>query len=301
MAGHLLNGVIDGLTVLIAGILGLLWDLASAAFTTPDVTTVAQVIAMAATVQNLVNALFVLAILAVGVMVMGHGTVQTRYSIGELLPRLVVGFIAANFAVPICHHLIEFANAVTEALTFGDLDTDETMARLRALVGPAVANTTNGLLALIISIMLTVLTAMLLATWLVRVGLLIVLVGLAPAALACHATPFTDPAARLWWRALLGTLGTVVLQVVAMSTTMTIFLDPQADTDALGVPSDPTGTVQLFTVVCLLWVTIRIPALMRRYVTRGGGGPNVAGMALRMFTVQRLAGSCACLPQIARL
>jgi hypothetical protein len=290
MVGRFLDGVIIALANMLAAILGLLWDLAATALTTPDVTTMSQVKTMAGTAQGLVNTVFVLAIVTVGVLVMGHGTVQTRYSFGELAPRLVIGFLAANFALPICHALIVGANAVTEALTFGDIDTDQSIAQLKTLVGPALSDQTNALLALIAVAMLTVLTAMLLATWLVRVGLLIVLVGLAPVALACHATPFTDAAARLWWRALLGTLGTVVLQVIAISTTMTIFLNPDTNLGALGLPNDPTGTIQLFIVICLLWVTIRIPALMRRYVTHGGAGPNVVGMALRMVTVQRLAG-----------
>ncbi|GAA1025692.1 hypothetical protein GCM10009557_00600 [Virgisporangium ochraceum] len=290
MAGRFLEGILTALTALLAAILGLLWDLAASAFTTPDVTTIAQVEAMASTAQGVVNVTFIVAVLTIGVLVMSYGTVQTRYSLGELAPRLVIGFIAANFAIPICSALIEAANAVAEALTFGDVDTDETIAQLRTLVGPALTDQTNALLGLIAVAMLTVLTAMLLATWLIRVGLLIVLVGISPVALACHATPFTDPAARLWWRSLLGTLATVVLQVLAVSTTMTIFLDPNADTGALGIPNDPTGTVRLFIVICLLWATIRIPALIRRYVTHGGAGTNLIGMALRMVTVQRLAG-----------
>jgi hypothetical protein len=290
MAGRFLDGVLTALTSLLAAILGLLWDLAASALTTPDVTAIRQVDVMAATALGVVNVTFIVAILAVGILVMGHGTVQTRYSLGELAPRLVIGFIAANFALPICGALIEVANAVAGALSVGELDTGQSIAELRTLVGPALTGQTNALLTLIAVAMLTILTAMLLATWLVRVGLLIVLVGVSPVALACHATPFTDPAARLWWRALLGTLGTVGLQVLAVSTTMTIFLDPGVDTGALGLPNDPTGTVRLFVVICLLWVTIRIPALMRRYVTRGGAGPNVVGMALRMVTVQRLTG-----------
>ncbi|GIJ64884.1 hypothetical protein [Virgisporangium aurantiacum] len=291
MARWLLHGFLDELAVLVAQIIGLLWKLLSAtAFTTPDVTTVPQVMAMASNAQTLVDVTFAVAILTAGALVMGHGTVQTRYGVGELAPRLVIGFIAANFAIPICRTLIDSANAITEALTVGDLSTPQTVAQLQDLIGAALGDQTNGLLALIAATMLAVLTAMLLATWLIRIGLLVVLVGIAPIALACHATPFTDPAARLWWRAVLGTLATVVLQVLALSTTMMIFLDPRTNNDALGVPQDPTGTIRLFIVVCLLWVTIRIPGLMRRYVTRGGSGPNVVGMVLRMVTIQRVTG-----------
>ena len=36
-----------------------------------------------------VNACFILAIITAGIVVMTNGTVQSRYGVGELLPRLV--------------------------------------------------------------------------------------------------------------------------------------------------------------------------------------------------------------------
>lgn len=83
----------------------------------------------------------------------------------------------------------------------------------------------TGLLLLIIGLIIAVLLGMILVGWIVRLGVLVILVGIAPAALACHATPFTDPAARLWWRSLLGCLGTVVLQAVALYLALSIFLN----------------------------------------------------------------------------
>ena len=43
---------------------------------------------------------------------------------------------------------------------------------------------------------------------LVRVGVLVLLAGIAPLALACYSLPWTQAAAGLWWRSLLGYLGT---------------------------------------------------------------------------------------------
>jgi hypothetical protein len=56
-----------------------------------------------------------------------------------------------------------------------------------------------------------VLAVMLLLTSIVRIAVVIVLVGIAPLAPACHALPFTDTAARLWWRILLGCLAVPML------------------------------------------------------------------------------------------
>jgi len=89
---------------------------------------------------------------------------------------------------------------------------------------------------------------------------------------------------------MLGTLATVVLQAIALHTTLSIFLDPDANAASLGIPDDRTGTFELLVVLCLLWVVVKIPGLMRRYVTRGGGGggQNVAGLIVRMVLMQQL-------------
>jgi hypothetical protein len=139
-------------------------------------------------------------------------------------------------------------------------------------------------------VMIAVLTGMLLVTFIIRIGTLVFLVGIAPLALACHASPFTEGAAKLWWRSFGGLLATVTAQAFALHTTVVIFLDPAANLPSLGIPADPSGTFNLIMIACLLWATIKVPSLMRRYVTQGGGGRNPAGMFLRMISVQQLTG-----------
>lgn len=195
--------------------------------------------------------------------------------------------IAANFATPLCRALIETGNALTQALTGEPIASRASLGQLLRLVNDAVANPGNPLLIGVIALLLAVLVAMLLVAWIVRLITLIVLVGVAPAALACHALPYTDAAARLWWRAMLGCVSVVVLQALALHTTFSILLDPAANRPALGVPNDPTGVFNLFIVACLLWVTVRIPALVRRYVMTGGPR-SIAGDAVRLVVVQQL-------------
>src|SRR6266545_4598570 len=268
-----------------------LWGLlANTAFSTPDVTTLPQVQAITSKSLIVVNVGFILAIITAGITVMTHETVQIRYGVGELAPRLVVGWIAANFSMPICSHLTELANALTQALTGEGVASPGAFGQLLRVVVDAMTNPASTFLALVIGLIIAVLTGMLLVAWLVRLGVLIVLVGIAPVALACHATPYTDGAARLWWRSFLAVLGTVILQAVALHTALRIFLDPNANVPSLGLPKDPTGVLNLFIVACLLWVVVKIPGLMRRYVTRGGGQHNVAGLIVRMVLVQQLAG-----------
>lgn len=292
MASWWFDDAVGWLATAVLAVIKFLWGLlAQTAFSTPDVTTLPQVTAITGTSAMIVNVGFVVAVLTTGIVVMARETVQNRYGIAELAPRLVIGWVSSAFAVPICQHLIEVANAVTVALTGDGVTAKDSLDRMKAVTVDALTNPPSALLAVIIGVVIAALTVMLIVTWLVRAGVLIVLVGVAPVALACHALPYTEPAARLWWRALMGTLGTVVLQAVALHTALAVFLDPHANLKPLGFPQDPTGTLNLFVVLCVLWAVVKIPGLMRRYVTSaGGGGRNPAGLVVRMLVMQRLTG-----------
>jgi hypothetical protein len=289
IAESMLDTVVGWLAKAILAALKALWGLlAQTAFTSPDVTVLPQVATVSGRSQLVVNTAFVLAIIAVAVTVMTRETVQVRYGIGDLVPRMVVGFIAANFATPICSQLIQTANALTGALTGDSIAAAGSFDQMRRVVTGAPTNQSNSFLLVVVGLIIAVLTGVLLVYWLVRTGVLIMLVGIAPVALACHSTPFTEGAARLWWRSLLGVLATVALQAFAMHTALSIFLDPNANVAALGIPRDPTGTLNLFIVACLLWVTVKIPGLVRRYVMRGGQNSS-AGLVVRMLLIQQVS------------
>jgi hypothetical protein len=98
---------------------------------------------------------------------------------------------------------------------------------------------------------------------------LVILVGVAPVALACHATPWTEAAAKLWWRTLLATLGAVILQAIALHTAFSVLLSPDANVPLVGVAQvdDAAAFLNLMIVAVLLWTTVKIPALVARYVT----------------------------------
>jgi hypothetical protein len=292
MGGFLVDEVVGGLLKMVSATLAALWELlAGTAFTTPDVTGLPQVAAISARMLTIVNVSFVLAVLAAGVLVMGRETVQSRYGVAELGPRLVIGWIAANFAAPLCSWMIGFGNSLTEAVTGAQLRPDKDLRQLSAVMTASFTNTQDAFLAVVIAVILTVLTGMLLATWIVRIGTLIVVVSVAPLALACHATPFTDAVARVWWRSFAVLLATVTLQALALHVTLTVFLDPQANLPAMMLPDDPTGngTVNLLIIVCLLWTTVRIPALLRRSMG-GARQQNILSLVLRMAVVQRITG-----------
>jgi len=291
VADSMIESILTWFATAIVGSLNLLWDLlAASVFTSPDVTVLPQVRTFSATSLGIVNTAYVLALLAVFLLIMGRDTIQTRYGPGELIPRLVIGLIAANFAMPLCSTLIQLANAITGALTSQEITSPGSMLQMRTIVTGGLTNQTGNspasFLMLLIGLVIAVMVGMLLIQWIVRLGILIVAVGIAPIALALHGTPFTEPAAKLWWRTILGVLGTVVAQAVALHTTLKIFLDPNANLPALGLPGDPGVVLHLLVVVCLLWATLKIPTMMRRYVTKSS--PSQAGMILRVVLIQQL-------------
>jgi hypothetical protein len=286
--GWLFDSALSWLTAKILDTLNWLWNiLLHLALTVPDVTTLPQVREITATSLMIVNSAFVLAIIAAAVVLTGRDTVQSRYGIAEFGPRLVLGWIGANVSTFLCANLIAGANALTQALAGDSISGTGAFGQLHDTIIAAVTNGSDAVLTVVIMTILAVLTGMLMVQWMVRLGLLVVVVGVAPIALACHATPWTEAAAKLWWRTLLGTLGTVVLQALALHVALSVFLDPAANVAALGIPNDPTRTFNLIIVVCLLWAVVRIPSLMRRYVTKGSPGSG-AGI-VRFALVQQLA------------
>lgn len=302
------DAMLGWLSALLLGALQLLWGLLSRfAFTSPDVTALPQVAQVASRSVWVVDTVYVLAVLAAAILVMTRETLQVRYGIGELAPRLLIGLVAANLATPLCRGLIETANALTQGLTGDAITASGSLGLLTSTVTTAVTSPEAApqrfLLAVILMLLLA-LTVMLLFTWLVRVAVLVVLCGIAPLGLACHGLPQTEPVARLWWRSMLAALGVVVVQAFALHATVTVFLSPQANLPALGIPLDPAGTINLFIVACLLWATVRIPSLARRFVT--GGRPSPIATVVRVVLMQQVTrglirgGGARALARLAR-
>ncbi|GIJ29080.1 hypothetical protein Vqi01_42420 [Micromonospora qiuiae] len=283
-----LDEILEWIAARVADVIDALWRLLSWAFlVVPDVTALPQVEAIGTRALFIANTCYVVAIVACGVVVMGRDSVQARYGVAELAPRLLIGIIGANFAMPMCRELIALGNALIQALIGEPVTTDGSLDQLRRTIVDALTNPANALLTLVIGVVIAVLAAMIMVGWVLRLGLLVILIGLAPAALACHGTPWTEPAAKLWWRAFLGVFATVGGQGLALHTGLTVFVSPTANLPALGLPNDPTGTLNLFIVCCLLLAVTRIPALVRRYVT-GGQSRNVVGAFVRVAIVQQL-------------
>jgi hypothetical protein len=295
--GWVLDGALDWLAERVRAALGwLVALLTSAFFTSPDVTVFPQAQALAQRSTLVVNACFGLVVVVAGAIGMGHGSVQIRYEVKDLIPRLVFAFVISNFGVQLCQAVITVVNAVTESLIGTTAAGPRVVEYVQAEMTGVLVNPGMRLLAVIIAVIIVVLLFQLLFTWVARVVTLLVLAGVAPIALACYALPQTEPVAQLWWRLLAATLATPLLQGVTFSLGVDLLVNPDHNLpDLLGSPTN--GVVNLFFVAALLALTVRIPRLLARYAgTRAQ--PSTVGLVARAVVVQ---GATRRLPGARRL
>jgi len=188
----------------------------------------------------------------------------------QIAPRLVVGIIAANLSLAVVGLAVGFANAVSGALLGQGVDSGSTTGVLRTLVLAPLA--AGGSFLLLMGLVVAVLALLLVGTHLIRVALLVVLVVAGPLVLACHALPYTEGAAQLWWRALAGALATQVSQSLVLITAVRVFFASGGNA-ALGL-SASGALVNVLLACALLYVLVKIPSWIARLVLGGRRGTS---------------------------
>jgi hypothetical protein len=246
--------------------------LAATVFVVPNVAVLPQVRGIWSQNLIIVNTVYVLAIIAAGIVAMTHETIQVRYSIKDLLPRVVLGAVAANFSLTWCGMLLELGDALTHAVAGQRLADTGALDVIKSQLVAALTDPQVALLTLLVAGVATVLLFLLVVQWIIRFGVLLVLAVVGPFALAAYCLPQLDAAAGLWWRTLLGTLGTHLLQALSLYTGLAVFLAPDAQLPSLLPVLASSQVGNLLVLLVLLLVCVKIPGLMRRYVLRGGGG-----------------------------
>jgi hypothetical protein len=164
-----------------------------------------------------------LLVLIAGVILMGYQTVQTQYSVKELAPRLVIGFLSGALSMWVATKAIQIANGLAQAVMSGGVDAPSAGQALRELV---LGSLTGGIWIIFIGIVLAAMLVVLLVTYVIRVALTIILIAGAPLALMFHALPQTEGIAYWWWKAFGGCLAIQVLQSLTLITAMRVFLTP---------------------------------------------------------------------------
>jgi hypothetical protein len=142
----------------------------------------------------------------------------------------------------------------------------------------------GGIFVVLLGGVVAVLATVVLATYVIRLALVVLLVVAAPVALVCHALPQTEGLARLWWRAFAGTLAVQVAQSLVLVTALRVFLASGGPSN-LGI-SSTGGMVDLLVAACLCWVMVKIPTWVGRMVfsssdhRRSGGGRMVRDLVV---------------------
>lgn len=280
-AGKVIGWIVAGVTKAISAFFGglvkdaldpLLKLLGRTLLTTPDPTSLPRVGALWENSREIAVAAYALLILVAGILVMAYETVQTRHSIKEIAPRIVVGLITANMSLLLAGKAVSFANALSAGVLSGGVSPKSAAATLTSLVMSAVTN--GGIFLVFIGLGLACILLALLVCYVIRVALTVILIAGAPLALMCHALPQTEGIARWWWRAFAGVLAIQLAQSLTLIAALNVFLAKGGFTFF-----GPTGggLVDLIVTIALLYILFKIPFWILHSIQVGNGRSLLGG------------------------
>ncbi len=219
-------------------------------FQTPAFDAIPEVDQTWSLVRAATDAVLVLALITAGVLVMASGSFDSRYTAKLLVPRLVLAAIGANTSLVVCGALIRLNNALVTSL-LGPEPGSTVLGQLALMVVSGQA--TDLLVGILVGLATAVLAILLVALYIGRDLVLLVMTVLAPLALATYSLPQTDEIARLWWRVYSALLLVQVVQAVLIA----VGVELLRHTDWLGGPiSSLTSGLVLLT---LLYLLLKLP------------------------------------------
>jgi len=250
---------------------------------TPDVTAMPRVAALWTQMALLADAFYVLLVLAGAVIVMTHGTVQSRNSAKEIVPRLFVGMIAGNASAALLALMIHLSDALASAVLGGTINPATAGQALGRLLGSSGG---NGTFLVLLDLGAQVMLIAILLTYIVRVALTVVLAVGAPIALSLHALPQTEHLARMWWRATLGVFVIQLGQSLVFVVALDVMLDPSVTVSMFGLPNG-SGLVDALVFLALCWILVKIPSWVSRSIF-GAGSSKLMGLAKTVIAYKTL-------------
>ncbi|MCE7009906.1 hypothetical protein LWC34_44945 [Kibdelosporangium philippinense] len=200
-----------------------------------------------------------------GVLIMSYQTLQARYTVKEIAPRLVVGFVAGALSLWVATKAIQIANGLSQAVLGDGMDPARASKALTELVLGSLTN--GGMWLVFIGLVVAVMLVLLLITYIVRVAITIILIAGAPLALMGHALPQTEGIAQWWWKVFGGCLAIQVGQSLALVAAINVFFTPGGFT--LFGPT-VSGLVNLLIVLALLFILFKIPYWFLSPMRSGG-------------------------------
>jgi hypothetical protein len=197
---------------------------------------------------------YVILVLLAGLIIMSYQTLQARYAIKELAPRLVVGFLAGTLSLFLVTKGIQVANALSAAVLGEGTDPAAMTRSLITMVQGSLHG--GGIFLGILGLGLVAMLLVLLVVFVVRVIVTILLIAAAPIALMLHALPHTEGIAYLWWKGCGGVLAIQVGQSLTLVVTVKVFFAPGGFT--IFGPSI-SALMNLLLCIALMYVLIKIP------------------------------------------
>ncbi|MEC3979899.1 hypothetical protein [Amycolatopsis sp. H20-H5] len=270
-------------TVVAVGLTPLLDLLGNTLLTTPEPDDLPSLGAIWTESWHILLTAYVILVLLAGMILMAYETLQARYTVKELAPRLVVGFLAGTLSLFLATKGIQIANALSHAV-MGEQADPATMTRgLITMVQSSLHG--GGLFIALLGVGLIVMLLVLLVTFIVRVILTILLIAAAPIALMFHALPHTEGIAHAWWRSYAGALAVQVAQSLTLVVGLKIFFAPGGFT--LFGPTVSAWT-NLLLCIALMYVLIKIPFWFLSSAKSGKG--SMLGRLVRGVIVYKTMG-----------
>ncbi|WP_433533680.1 hypothetical protein ACQPYA_29425 [Micromonospora sp. CA-263727] len=260
---------------------------------TPDLTNNEHVKAIWTISLIVANGIIVLFIVAGGFLITARETLQTQYGLKQVLPRIAVGVVLANCSLIIGQKAIELTNALTVAIAGNTIDGPSAATAIRQTVDDALRG--GGFLMALLAIAVIVMCLVLEFTFVLRLAALVILFGVAPAALICHASPLTEGVAHLWWRCFLACLGLQLGQAIVVMAAIKVFLTPAGPT-VMGIPATGHGLLGIVVCLTMLWLLIKLPGWMRQFVLGPLGqrnGRGLIGQLVHAFLMIKTIGAAA--------
>lgn len=211
-----LNHLVAGIVFVTLG--PLLNLLGNTILATPAMDHIPVVLALWGNSAHIAITFYVLLIMAAGILVMAYQTVQTRTSIKEAAPRVVMGFFATILSLFVGGKAIELANDLTKLVLAGVNLNDVANYFTESLADRLDASNQGGspqgfLFFLFTALALIIMIVVVIITYFIRVMITAILLIAAPLLLMFHALPHTEAIAAWWWRA----FGTVMAIQIAQS------------------------------------------------------------------------------------
>jgi hypothetical protein len=267
--------------------------LSTSLLSTPNVAQLPRLVTMWTISWELMLSSYLAVVMVAGLVVMGYESVQARYSIREMLPRLLVGFVAGAMSLTLGSMAIDLTNGLSAGLVASSLQGYDAGAGLGEILQTSLSTESGALFLLLIAVVVVISLLVVLLTWVVRVVLVVVLLAAAPMLLMFHALPYTEGIARWWWRTFGACLAIQLVQAFVLATTVEVLLRPGA---RFGLGEQRTGELEgflavltmLLVVLALCFLLIKIPF----WLLSGSrlGGPSIVGSVARNYLRLRSAG-----------